>query len=312
MERELFMKAEMTITETISGFAAAPERWQIEGPLPPSYDAQSVHAASFYIPSDPQAKSLRFKEKSGLGQGFLSVSLKNPTGRPVTAQAIYEVSLYKRELKEGVSSEKPFPIGALRINYTASHPWLDMGSAPFRAWLKEEKLMKEPKESDLKFAWRIFKEISVRFEYDPDAEGLTPLSTINQKASNTLGLANLYLAILRINDVPSRFVVCRPLIEFTDQEHPVLDTRFDEDTNDVLVEFWTDEIGWIPTDPVRASGHHEPSDFFGKMEGYFFALHFDMMQFTKGEYAFLDRLNWSKNPGLEEAKVKRKLELRKL
>jgi transglutaminase-like putative cysteine protease len=312
MERELSMKVELTLTETLTGYANPLDRWQVDAALPPTYDAQTVHAASFYIPTEPQTKSLRLKEKGGLGQFYLSVSLKDPSPKPITVQSIYEVSLYKRKLVEGVSPEKPFPMGALKLQYTAAHPWLDMGTAAFKDWLKEEELMKKGSESDLKFAWRAFKDIAARFEYDPDAEGLTPLATINQKASNTLGLANLYLAILRINEIPARFVVCRPLLEFKDQENQVLDTRFDEQTTDVLVEFWTDDIGWIPTDIVRAAGYHEPSELFGKMEGYFLALHFDIVQFTKGEYVFLDRMNWARNAGLEEAKVKRKIELRKL
>lgn len=306
------MKVELTLTETIIGFANPLEKWVVDAPMPPSYDAQTVHKASFYIPTEPQARSTRLKENSGLGQYYLSATVKDPSPKPLTVQAIYEVSLYTRTLVEGASPEKPFPIGALKAQYTASHPWLDIDAPQFKTWLKDEKLLKASGETDLKFAWRAFKELATRFEYDPEAEGLTPLATINQKSSNTLGLANLYLAILRTSDIPSRFVVCRPLIQFKDQENKVLDTRFDEDTTDVLIEFWTDDIGWIPTDIVRAAGHHEPSDFFAKMEGYFLALHFDMIQFTKGRYSFLDRMDWSRNVGLEEARVKRKIELEKL
>ncbi len=78
----------------------------------------------------------------------------------------------------------------------------------------------------------------------------------------------------------------------------------DEPTTDVLAEFWIDEIGWVPTDIVRAAGFHEPSELFDRMESVFLALHYDMIQFEKGQYSLLDRLNWTRNAGLEETKVK--------
>ena len=312
MSREKAYRLEVTLTETLTGQEVDPPKWTVQAPMLPSYDAQTVHKASFYIPTESSLRTTFLKDKSGLGQGYMSIQFAHPTSRPITAQAIYEVTLYKRKLTEGASPEKPFPLGNQKLFYTANHPWLDLAEPDFKNWLKEEKLIKNPGESDLKYAWRVFKEISIFFKYDPDAEGLTPLSVIENKRSNTLGLATLYLAILRSQEIPSRYVVSMPLEEFKDQENQVADTRLHEETADVLVEFWTEDIGWIPTDIVRAAGFHEPSEFFGNAEGNFMAYHFDMIQFEKGKYAFLDRMDWTFNLDVASAKVKRKVEFRKL
>ena len=132
IERELAVKLELTLTETMTGYSMAPDKWLVSAANPPTYEAQTVHSAAFYIPSDPQVKASRTKDKGGLGQTFLSVVFPHPATRPATAQAIYQVSLYKRKLVEGVSTEKPFPLGSAKLYYTASHPWLDMGESEFK------------------------------------------------------------------------------------------------------------------------------------------------------------------------------------
>lgn len=310
--REKAYKIEVTLTETLSDYAEAPPQWWVQAPLLPTYEAQTVHKAGFYVPTEPAVKTTFVKDKSGTAQSYMSVRFNHPQGRPVTAQAIYDVTLYKRKLTEGASPEKPFPLGNLKAYYTTNHPWLDLGEDRFRSWLKEYKLVKEPGESDLKFAWRAFKHVSTFFKYDDMAEGLNPLRVIAEKSSNTLGLATLYLAILRSQEIPCRYVVSMPLLQFKDQTNQVGDTRLHEETADVLVEFWTPEIGWVPVDAVRAAGYHEPSEFFGNSEGHFVAYHFDMIQFEKDQYRFLDRLDWSLNLDMQDAKVKRKVEFRKL
>lgn len=312
MSREKAYKLEITLTETLTGQEVDPPKWLVNAPMLPSYDAQTVHKASFYIPTETQLRTSYPKDKSGQLQPYMSIQFAHPTSRPITAQAIYELTTYKRKLTSGASPEKPFPLGNQKLFYTANHPWLDLDKPAFKDWLKEEKLIKNPGESDIKFAWRAFKEISIFFQYDPEAEGLNPLSVIGQKTSNTLGLATLYMAVLRSQDIPARYVVSMPLQEFKDQENQVMDTRLHEETADVLVEFWAEDIGWVPTDIVRAAGFHEPSELFGNAEGNFAAYHFDMIQYEKGKYTFLDRMDWSTNLDVANAKVKRKVEFRKL
>lgn len=312
MAREKSIKVEVMLTEALANFDTAPEKWWVLAPMLPTYEAQAVHKASFYIPTETALRTAYPKEKGGLGQSYMSVQFNHPASRPVTAQAIYEVTLYKRKLTEGSSPEKPFPLGNLKLHYTANHPWLDLGEPTFKEWLREEKLVKTTGESDLKYAWRAFKEIATFFRYDVEAEGLTPLSVIAAKKSNTLGLATLYLAILRSQEIPSRYVVSMPLRPFKGQENFVSDTRLHEETADVIVEFWTEDQGWVPTDIVRAAGFHEPSRYFGKSEGNFVAYHFDMIQFERGQYSFLDRMDWNRNLDLGHAVVKRKVEFRKL
>ena len=75
----------------------------------PTYEAQTVHKASFCIPTEPSLRTTYPKEKGGLGQSYMFVQFAHPTTRPVTAQAIYEVTLFKRKVTEGPPPSKAPP-----------------------------------------------------------------------------------------------------------------------------------------------------------------------------------------------------------
>src|SRR5204863_2545249 len=96
-------------------------------------------------------------------------------------------------------------------------------------------------ERDIKYAWRVFKHISQFFEYDEEKlTDLTPMATIANKRSNTFGLANLLIAILRNYDIPARYVLGRPAVSVKERGYEFNDRLLDEENTDCLVEFWAE------------------------------------------------------------------------
>ena len=53
----------------------------------PTYEAQTVHKASFCIPTEPSLRTTYPKEKGGLGQSYMFVQFAHPTTRPVVLAA---------------------------------------------------------------------------------------------------------------------------------------------------------------------------------------------------------------------------------
>jgi len=150
----------------------------------------------------------------------------------------------------------------------------------FIGWLKKQDLVRERRERDLAFAWRVLKAIASGFSYayPPQSEERLCHQVVADKASDCGGLSSLAVAVLRANKVPARLLVGR-WVE--------LDKK-GQDQHHVKFEFFAKGIGWVPCDGSGAVEWEQgAARAFGREDGNFLVLH-------TGNDLSLDTFHWGR------------------
>jgi transglutaminase-like putative cysteine protease len=127
----------------------------------------------------------------------------------LAAQAGYEVTLLKRDLKEGKPPLPPLLDSTQRRVYTSATEEYDFKSEPFATWLQTNHLLRKDRESNLAFGFRALKTLSQALKYKGKT-GIEKASTICTRGDGACGgLSNVYVAILRANGIPARVLYGR-------------------------------------------------------------------------------------------------------
>lgn len=191
------------------------------------------------------------------------------TTKSVSVRVEYEATLNARKLVAGKPSQ---PVDILttedRDFCLASNKTCDYKSKDVQAWLERLALRRGSAERDLEFAFRAFQRFRKELTYRCDDNQSRSASQVcKDKWSDCGGIANLYVATLRANNVPARVLPGRIA---TSGEGTGASCH-------VKSEFYAEGIGWIPVEVTSAVAFKSSPvvNFFGVDDGSFLAFHTD-------------------------------------
>jgi len=186
-------------------------------------------------------------------------SLTPPDHTNITVTAVYETTLYSRQLIPGSGTNLVSALSPVERNLDLKDSWLlDFKSPGFAAWLRENNLQLQPDESLIAFGRRVgeFVHAHMTYSFPSPTEG-KPLSDLCRVLNGHCGqYALLFAGIMRANGIPTRSLAGTWIVTGQGPRH--------SDAH-VKSEFFVEGIGWVPVD----SNHGD----FGREDGDFFACH---------------------------------------
>ena len=140
----------------------------------------------------------------------------------------------------------PTPVRRLtpaeRSVFLAATTHFDFSSPRFQAWLRKEDLRRKKEERDLDFAFRAMESAGRTHTYRSELKSNRSASAVAAAGwSDCGGLSTLYVSILRANGIPARCLTGRSI---------------DPNTTHVKMDFYAEDVGWVPGDPAVAIGSH--------------------------------------------------------
>jgi hypothetical protein len=224
----------------------------------------------------PGGKAIVLKERGTLGRSMLA--LKIPAKTPELKTTInvlitYEATLHARvltELEPGMKAPKVVALSAGdRKKALAATTKYDFETALFKKWLADEKLLREPKESDIDFARRTYETLrgTVKFFLAAKMDRKASDVALAKKSDDT-GMSNLFVAVMRANKVPARGLFGR-------WTTPAIKGRYLQ--WQTVSEFYADGVGWVPVDVSNGARRESSAGFpeFGHDAGQFLTFHVD-------------------------------------
>lgn len=235
-------------------------------------------------------------------------------GRIEYAATLYSRQLAKRTAGEGDRKVRP-PSDAERELSLRSTPTLDFESAAFTRWLKENRLHRRRRESELDFGRRVFLQVtrSLRYEYTEKMDRLAS-HLCEADSADCGGMCVLFVAALRANGIPARLLAGRWA------KSSVPDAQLNGvayNQQHVKAEFYVDDLGWVPVDLSSAVLHDKTPEglqYFGHDRGDFLVVHVDpdfvvdTIHFGEKQTTFMQGFNyWVTGRGkLDEKSLKMK------
>jgi transglutaminase-like putative cysteine protease len=261
------------VEATLSYFIEAPNlvarEWIIFAAVPPQLPSQSDVQAAI------QGGGTTITELSDLKRPVLFMQVPvntkgytNATGKSILVRVDYRATLIARKLVVGRPS---LPVGTLpkraRDQGVAPTPTCDFQSEEIQVWLDKQSLRRGSEERDLDFAYRVFQRFRKELDYKPENEQRRASRVCQDQCSDCAGICNLYVAVLRANNVPARVLPGRLA---KSGEGPSASCH-------VRSEFFAEGIGWVPVEITSAVSFKEFPDgnFFGVDDGSHLAFHAD-------------------------------------
>jgi transglutaminase-like putative cysteine protease len=270
-------KVNATITYELKTKNFAVTKWMIFLPEPPELPSQG----SVKVTADPVGKIVSEKSLLERKVRYIELPVADPVpGGGVTVKLEVEAVLRKRKLVELKGDEKPPAVTPLTAAeqkyYLSSTARVDHNAKAFREWLDAKKLHAARTESPLAFAARILEVIRTdyRYNFDPDEDKRASVACKTQ-ATDCGGMAILFVAALRANDIPARVIVGRHALARKPGSNPT-DTGYDRPH--IRTEMFVDGIGWVLVDPslVNVSKNRPVTAFIGSDPGDLLVLHTDV------------------------------------
>ena len=182
---------------------------------------------------------------------------------------------------------------------------LDYTSAMLRQWVEKNRATRAEKEGEVDYARRIFQTIAKNFTYEYLVEQDRHASQVGQAGkSDCGGLANLFVATLRSQGIPSRTLAGRWAQSATPGQKVGAIVYFQEH---VKAEFFAQGVGWIPVDLSSAILHDKTPaklSYFAHDKGDFITMHIDddlivdTIYFGKKHFSFLQKSTyWATGEG---------------
>ncbi len=243
-------------------------------PVLPELPGQWNVSTRLFISGNDKVKANHVVEASnnkrpmlGLHIKSKALSLKSMTPLRVT----YEGTLFSRTLRwETPPKAVPELTEEQRYQYLMTSTTMDHNDTQFIRWIIDRDLERRKDEQTIKFAHRVFTYFVKNAKYGGDTssyESRRPSRVCKSFENDCGGLALLFVAVMRANDVPARTLFGRWAIPQTDkygQYH-------------VMAEFFVPGSGWVPVD-ISGTIVHKPNDqnaFFGNTDGQFIVFHVD-------------------------------------
>ncbi len=262
------VKAVLTMDVSLPGGVAAD--WLLYIPKAPTCPAQQDVETTF----TPDAKSV--KELSPLERPVFRSQVAGPSSE-VHAKWTVEATLNARRLLP-VDLEYDAPrvkdLSPSEVEqYTRASENADLKSPRLRDWMDRQKLWRNDAESDLGFCRRAFLLIArsgLTYHHFPVRQIVKASAVCTSGMSDCGGLSCLYVAVLRVNQIPARLLVGR----WATSE------KAGDKLGHVKAEFFARGVGWVPVDVSAAVefGNKIDSDIlssFGNEDGNFVTMHID-------------------------------------
>jgi hypothetical protein len=247
---------------------------RVYAPVLPELPGQRKVSTRLYVVGEDRPKARDITERSIDRRPMLALDIKSNQLAPsagISLRLRYVGTLFARTLRRG-APPRPVPDLAVdeRRRYLMASTTMDHTNREFRRWMTEHGLKRQKDEDSMRFAYRVFTHFIDNAHYGGDTssyEKRRPSQVCKSFANDCGGLALLFVAVMRANDVPARTLFGRWAIPQTDsygQYH-------------VIAEFFVDKSGWVPVD-IAGTLVHKPKDsyaFFGNTDGQFLAFHID-------------------------------------
>ena len=286
--------------------------WEISCPGLKANDWTLYAAAAPELPSQAKAKTTMSPP---------AVRLKNtePVPRPVlmsrvfvrhkeqesklSAKVTYEATLRSRSLKE-LAADAPVPkveflTAAEKKAYLADRGDLDFKEQNFQSWLTNNKLRREPGESEVDFGRRVFLKIKELGTYDYKPNALRHASTVCDSCKTDCGgLSVLFASAMRANGIPARTLFGR-WAESAKKDEKLAGVEYLQ--WHVKAEFYAENVGWVPVDLALAVLYDKAGDGlknFGHDSGKFLTMHvdpnfeIDAGRFGTKKIQYMQTLSW--------------------
>jgi hypothetical protein len=242
-------------------------------PVLPELPGQGKVSTRLFISGNDSVTAEKFVEAGNkrpmLGLHIKSAALSAKSGLRLRLE--YEGTLFVRTLRPGKPAQAVADLTQEeQRRYLMGSATMDHSDPGFLGWMKENGLKRKKAEQATQFAHRVFTHCVKNGTYGGDTsnyEARRPSKVCKTLTNDCGGLALLFVAVMRANDVPARTLFGRWAIPQTDkygQYH-------------VMCEFFVPKSGWVPVD-VAGTIVHKPKDpnaMFGNADGQFLTFHVD-------------------------------------
>ncbi len=244
------------------------------------------------------------KEKSPLQRSIWTAVIPAKSAeqrQSIAVQVRYEATLRSRKLVPLADDELtpmvPPLADAEKKRYLASLGDIEPTQKDFVAWMKAQGYMRQPHESDLDFARRVFLGLrgQLSYDYQPEMDRKASAVCVAGK-SDCGGLSVLFVTLMRANQVPARVLYGRWAVS----------ARPDEKLNGVAyyqwhvkAEFFAEGIGWVPVDLASGILHDKSKEglqFFGNDRGDFLTFHVDPALSIDTKFFGVQTVGWLQLP----------------
>jgi transglutaminase-like putative cysteine protease len=269
-----------TVTSTFRFPNLVASEWWAAFPWPPEFEGQPRARVQVRIVEAPSAEADQITDESALHQPLVALHWF-PDGlesaHAITAEATYDVTITRRALEPGPPSTPARRLTPLeRSAFLASTSHFDFQSLRFQNWLRKQELRRQLGERDLDFAYRAMDSLAKSHTYRFELNSKRSASAVAAAGwSDCGGLATIYVSILRAAGIPARCLSGRSI---------------SPNTTHVKMDFYANEIGWVPADPAVAVGSHRAEPGFGREHFDMVITHFDLVRLR-------DQYHWMQGIG---------------
>jgi transglutaminase-like putative cysteine protease len=241
--------------------------WILITPKPPEHGTQSLLKYQAFLNGNAADIALTNELSPAKREMFLkrfNTDAQNNHGVDIRIE--YEMELFSRELvpgKYGTPVEELDDVSKAR--YLQPSKTIDWDREEFRSWLAQNsELIKKPSQSDIAFAYKVFRFIAEKGKYSPEnfaRANKTPSLSCRSLTTDCVGFSSLFTAVMRANGVPARTLAGR--------------WASTGDSFHVKAEFWAKNTGWVPVDVTSAVLFKHEDKYFGRDGGDFITFHTD-------------------------------------
>ncbi len=261
----LVPKAARRIKSTLTIEVKAPnvlaDEWSVYVSQLPELPGQVEVKTSLF----PQGRAARELSEEARPILFTKIPSQGQDWRKnVKLRVDYEATLLERRLERREPGDpEPPTVPALdprvkRLMLSSGHQF-DFNSPRFKAWLVENKLRREPSESEIDFARKAFLAVRHGFTHDEGDDVEHMASKVCELGkSDYAGLTAVFVAALRANGIPTRVLAGRMVLYGGKPSKGAWPHA--------RTEFYANGLGWVPADPagaIRSGRKTEGLEFFG-------------------------------------------------
>jgi hypothetical protein len=246
----------------------------VYAPVLPELPGQGRVSTRLFVAMNDKLKAEAVTELSESKRPMLALRIPSDQLSPkerIRLRIAYEGILFARTLRRGRPRKNvPDLAPDERQRYLMASATMDYGDAGFVRWMNDQGLKRQKDEQAMAFGYRVFTHFIKNGKYGGDTsnyEARRPSRVCKSFASDCGGLALLFTAVMRANDVPARTLSGRWAIPQTD----------DYGQHHGMAEFFVAKSGWVPVD-ISGTLVHKPANpyaFFGNTDGQHLAFHVD-------------------------------------
>ena len=262
------IEAELNLSHRYGAFKA--KEWVLYAAQPPELPRQSKLAFNM----EPTAKAVT--EFSPLGRQLLVARVPAKTAaleKGFEVKLKYQATLHARKLvpaSAGAPAVAPLTDKEEK-QYLAPTTTLDFKASSFQKWLDDQKL-KRASEDEIAFAKRAYRAVTRNYAYLFDSAQDRRVSVLcAAKKTDCAGMAALFVAALRANNIPARVVSGRWATSSKTGDGVLAQGH-------MKAEFFAPGVGWVPCD-LSVGAQHDKSEegllHFGLDLGDFLTVHID-------------------------------------